>query len=81
LTAGALVSFPGDEAAASIGTPVNREAQIATMLIIGFGVAFFGWILVHFASAPIQKGDQRPTASRIRRSLEGAYDRLQKDEE
>jgi len=78
LTAGALVSFPGNEAAASIG---NREAQIATMLIIGFGVAFFGWILVHFASAPIQKGDQRPTASRIRRLLEGAYDRLQKDEE
>ena len=44
LTAGALVSFPGNEAAASIGKPVNREAQIATMLIIGFGVAFFGWI-------------------------------------
>jgi hypothetical protein len=31
---------------------VNREAEIASLLISGFGVAFFGWALVHLASSP-----------------------------
>jgi hypothetical protein len=51
------------------------------MLILGFGVSLFGWVIVHFASAPIQKADQPPAASQIRRLLQHAYDRLQTDEE
>jgi hypothetical protein len=31
---------------------VNREAQIATVLIIGFALAFLGWAMVYLASAP-----------------------------
>ena len=32
--------------------PVNKEAQLATMLTIAFAVALFGWALVYLASAP-----------------------------
>jgi hypothetical protein len=40
---------------------VNREAEIASLLISGFGVAFFGWALVHLASSPSHpnKDDRR----------------------
>ena len=31
---------------------MNKEAQLATMLTIGFAVALFGWALVYLASAP-----------------------------
>jgi hypothetical protein len=57
---------------------MNKEAQLATMLSIGFAVAFFGWGLVHLASAPFHEDDQRPSASRLRRWLLAAYDRMQK---
>ena len=56
---------------------MNREAEIATMLTIGFAVALFGWALVHLASAPIHKDDELPTASRLRRWLQAIYYRSQ----
>ena len=31
---------------------MNKEAQLATLLIAGFAVAFLGWAVVHLASAP-----------------------------
>ena len=55
---------------------MNREAQLATMLTVGFAVALFGWALVHLASAPIYKDDQRPSASRLRRWLLAVIDTL-----
>jgi hypothetical protein len=32
---------------------VNKEAQLATLLIAGFAVAFVGWAVVYLASSPI----------------------------
>ena len=46
---------------------MNKEAQLATMLTIGFAVALFGWALVYLASAPTYPHDvRRPTASRLK---------------
>ena len=39
---------------------MNKEAQLATMLSIGFAVAFFGWGLVHLASAPFTRTTSAP---------------------
>ena len=50
----------------------------ATMSTVAFAVALFGWALVHLASAPIHKDDQRPAASRLRRWVNAAYSRSQK---
>jgi hypothetical protein len=59
---------------------MNREAQIASMLIIGFAVTFFGWALVHIASPPIHpnEDDRRATPSRFRRWLDARWDQLLK---
>ena len=38
---------------------MNKEAQLATMLTIGFAVALFGWALVYLASAPTHPHDVR----------------------
>jgi hypothetical protein len=61
---------------------VNREAEIASLLISGFGVAFFGWALVHLASSPSHpnKDDRRATESRFRRWLDATRHRLLKAE-
>jgi hypothetical protein len=60
-----------------MGPSMNREAEIATMLMVGIDVALFGWALVHIASAPINKDDERPAASRVRRWLQATYYRSQ----
>ena len=65
-------------ASALAGASVNRAAEIVSLLIAGFAVAFLGWAVVHLSPAPIHKDDQRPTASRLRRWLEAAYSRSQK---
>ena len=61
---------------------VNREAEIASLLISGFGVAFFGWALVHLASSPSHpnKDDRRATESRFRRWLDATRHPLLKAE-
>ena len=61
---------------------VNREAEIASLLISGFGVAFFGWALVHLASSPSypNKDDRRATESRFRRWLDATRHPLLKAE-
>ena len=75
---GLIAAIIKDSEKKPTGTSVNREAQIASMLIVAFAVAFVGWALVQLASAPIYKDDQRPTASRLRRWLLAAFDRSQK---
>jgi hypothetical protein len=57
---------------------MNREAQIATMLTVGFAAALFGWAIVYIASSPTRRPheDQRPTASRFRRWLDATRHRL-----
>jgi hypothetical protein len=54
------------------GHAVNREAEIACLLISGFAVAFFGWALLYVASSPSHpnKDDRRATGSRFRRWLD-----------
>jgi hypothetical protein len=61
---------------------VNREAETASLLISGFGVAFFGWALVHLASSPSHpnKDDRRATESRFRRWLDATRHPLLKAE-
>jgi hypothetical protein len=55
---------------------VNKEAQLATMLTIGFAVALSGWALVYLASAPTHPHDiRRPTASRFRKWLDATRHR------
>ena len=64
------------------GSSVNKEAQLATMLTIGFAVALFGWALVYLASAPTHPHDvRRPTASRFRKWLDATRHRLLKARE
>jgi hypothetical protein len=58
------------------GSSVNKEAQLATMLTIGFAVALSGWALVYLASAPTHPHDvRRPTASRFRKWLDATRHR------
>jgi hypothetical protein len=59
---------------------VNREAEIASLLISGFAVAFFGWAILHLASLPSHphNDDQRATGSRFRRWLDATRHRLLK---
>ena len=48
---------------------VNREAQITTVLILGFAVASLGWAVVYLASAPVhshKSGRRLLTMWRIR---------------
>ena len=61
---------------------MNKEAQLATMLTIGFAVALSGWALVYLASAPTHPHDvRRPTASRFRKWLDATRHRLLKARE
>ena len=47
---------------------MNKEAQLATMLTIGFAVALFGFALVYLASSPSHPNkNQHVTASRFRK--------------
>ena len=45
------------------GPSVNKEAQLTTMLIVGFAVAVFGWALVYLASSP-SSPEQEPACHR-----------------
>jgi hypothetical protein len=64
-------------AASAPDDAVNREAQIATMLMVGFAVALFGWALVHIASSPTPPHEvRRRTGSRFRRWLDATRHRL-----
>jgi hypothetical protein len=58
---------------------VNREAQIATVLIVGSAAAFVGWAIVYLASAPTQPYKGRRTG--LRRLLSSAAHRLFKARE
>jgi hypothetical protein len=61
------------------GRSVNKEAQLTTMLIVGFAVAVFGWALVYLASSPSHPSkNQRATASRFRKWLDATRYRLLK---
>ena len=61
------------------GPSVNKEAQLTTMLIVGFAVAVFGWALVYLASSPSHPNkNQRATASRFRKWLDATRHRLLK---
>jgi hypothetical protein len=54
---------------------MNKEAQLASLFIAGLAVALFGWAIVYLSSS-------RPaSASRLRRLLNAAYDRLLKTPE
>jgi hypothetical protein len=57
---------------------VNREAQIATVLIVGFASAFLGWAMVYLASAP---NPYKGTRTGFRRRLASAAHRLLKARE
>ena len=59
---------------------MNREAELISLLITGFAVAFLGWALVHLASSPNNpnKEDQRATQSRFRRWLAATRNRMLK---
>jgi hypothetical protein len=59
---------------------MNKEAQLATMLVISLTFALFGWALVYLASPLDQPNEeQRAIPTRLRRWLDAAYDRLLKD--
>jgi hypothetical protein len=57
---------------------VNKEAQLATLLIAGFAVAFVGWAVVYLASSPIHthKDDQGDTRRQYRKWLSAMRHRL-----
>jgi hypothetical protein len=48
---------------------VNREAQITTVLILGFAVAFLGWAIVYLASAPVHPHEDDATWTPFRRRI------------
>ena len=61
---------------------MNKEAQLATMLVIGLALALFGWALVYLASSLAHpKEEQRAVPTRLRQWLNAAYDRLLKARE
>jgi hypothetical protein len=60
---------------------VNREAQITTVLILGFAFAFLGWAIVYLSSAPIYPHKDDATRSPFRRWLAAATHRLLKARE
>ena len=57
---------------------MNKEAQLATLLIAGFAVAFVGWAVVYLASSPIypHKDDQGDTRRQYRKWLSAMRHRL-----
>jgi len=57
---------------------VNREAQITSVLILSFAVAFLGWAIVYVASAPIHPHKDDANRTQIRRWLAAATHRLLK---
>jgi hypothetical protein len=57
---------------------VNREAQITSVLIIGFTVAFLGWTIVYLASAPIHSPKDDANRTQFRRWLAATKHRLLK---
>jgi hypothetical protein len=58
---------------------VNKEAQLATLVIAGFAVALVGWAVVHLSSTGRPNGnDRRPTPTRLRRWLNALFDRMWK---
>ena len=60
---------------------MNKEAQLATMLVVGLALALFGWALVYLASSLAHpKEEQRAVPTRLRQWLNAAYDRLLKAE-
>jgi hypothetical protein len=60
---------------------VKREAQITTVLVLGFTFAFLGWAVVYLASAPIHPHQDDATRSLFRRWLAAAKHRLLKARE
>jgi hypothetical protein len=59
---------------------MNKEAQLATMLVASFAIALCGWALVYLASTRGQPNEeQRVHPTRLRRWLNAAYARLFKD--
>jgi hypothetical protein len=63
------------------GDAVNREAQITTVLILGFAFAFLGWAIVYPASAPIHPHKDEANRSQFRRWLAATMHRLLKARE
>jgi hypothetical protein len=58
---------------------MNKEAQLATLMIAGFAVALFGWAVVHLSSPDHPNGNDRPaTPTRLRRGLNVLLDRMWK---
>ena len=57
---------------------VNREAQITSVLILGFAVAFLGWAIVYLASAPIHPHKDDANRTQFRRWLAATTHRLLK---
>jgi hypothetical protein len=57
---------------------VNREAQITSVLILSFAVAFLGWAIVYLASAPIRPHKDDATRTQFRRWLAATTYRLLK---
>jgi hypothetical protein len=55
---------------------VNREAQITSVLILSFAVAFLGWAIVYLASAPIRPHKDDATRTQFRRWLAATTHRL-----
>jgi hypothetical protein len=61
---------------------MNKEAQLATMLVTSLAIALFGWALVYLASSLGHPNEElRPISTRLRRWLNAAYDRLLKTRE
>ena len=62
---------------------MNREAQIATMLTVGFAVALLGWAVLH-PSSPTHhpnKDNRRGTRTRLRSWSVATRDKLLKARE
>ena len=59
---------------------MNREAQIATMLTVGFAVALLGWAMLHLSSPTHHpnKDNRRGSRTRLRSWLVATRDKLLK---
>jgi hypothetical protein len=60
---------------------MNREAQITSVLILGFAVAFLGWAVMYLASAPVHPYDEDANRPRFLRWLAAMTHRLLKGRE